>query len=81
VNRPKAEETLDLAGVPCPANAARAILKLAGMAPGAVLALIVDDGEPVRNVPPALEEQGHSVLFRTLEGGRWRLLVRNGGAS
>jgi TusA-related sulfurtransferase len=74
VNR--AAETLDLSGVPCPANAARAVLKLEGMDPGSLLALILDDGEPIANVPAALAEQGHAVVEKTRLGGRWRLVVR-----
>lgn len=65
--------------MPCPANSARALLALEGMADGRVLLVVVDDGEPVRNVPPALSEEGHSVVRREKSGGRWRLWVRKGG--
>ena len=71
-------ETLDLSGVPCPQNAARALLRIEGMDPGSVLAVILDDGEPIRNVPPALEAEGHQELSRAQEQGRWRLVVRRG---
>jgi len=71
-------ETLDLSGVPCPQNAARALLRIEGMDRSAVLAVILDDGEPIRNVPPALEAEGHQTLSRSREKGRWRLLVRRG---
>jgi tRNA 2-thiouridine synthesizing protein A len=46
--------------------------------PGAVLAVILDDGEPVRNVPPALEAEGHQELSRSQEKGGWRILFRRG---
>jgi TusA-related sulfurtransferase len=75
--RPPAE-TLDLSGVPCPQNAARSLLRIEGMAPGSVLAVILDDGEPIRNVPPALEAEGHKELSRSREKGGWRLVVRRG---
>jgi tRNA 2-thiouridine synthesizing protein A len=75
----EADETLDLSGVPCPANSARALIALEGMADGRVLLVVVDDGEPVRNVPPSLEEEGHAVVRREKAGGRWRLWVRKGG--
>ena len=74
-----AAETLDLSGVPCPQNAARALLRIEGMAPGATLAVILDDGEPIRNVPPALEAEGHKEVSRAPEKGRWRLVMRRGG--
>jgi tRNA 2-thiouridine synthesizing protein A len=73
------DDTLDLSGVPCPANAARALLRIEGMDSGSVLAVILDDGEPIRNVPPALEAEGHKELSRAQEKGRWRLVVRRGG--
>ena len=75
----EADETLDLSGVPCPQNAARALLRIEGLAPGSVLAVILDDGEPIRNVPPALEAEGHQELARSQVKGRWRLLMRRGG--
>ena len=74
-----ADEALDLSGVPCPANSARALIALEGMADGRVLLVTVDDGEPVRNVPPSLAEEGHAVVRREKDGGRWRLWVRKGG--
>lgn len=69
---------LDLSGVPCPVNSARALIRLEGMAPGAELRLLVDDGEPIRNVPPALEEQGHAIVEKSAAGKQWSLLVRRG---
>jgi len=71
-----ADETLDLSGVPCPQNSARAILKLEGLPPGALLRLIVDDGEPHENVPPSLTEEGHRIVSESRHGGSWHLLVR-----
>lgn len=73
---PTPDETLDLAGVPCPANTARALLKLELMDEGEVLAIVVDDGEPIANVPPALVAEGHTILAQQPDGGRWRVLVR-----
>ena len=69
-------ETLDLYGVPCPINAARALLALEGLPPGASLRVELDDGEPIRNLPAALEEQGHSVTERTRTTRGWSLVIR-----
>lgn len=71
-------EVLDLTGVPCPRNAARAILRLEAMDEGALLDVVIDDGEPLANVPPALEAEGHVVLARTARDGGWVLRVRRG---
>ncbi len=71
-------ERLDLEGVPCPHNTARAATTLLMMDEGEVLELFVDDGEPIANVPDSLEFEGHTVLLKERVGSVWRLLVRRG---
>ena len=71
-------QRLDLCGVPCPANAARALLRLESLEPGEELELLVDDGEPAENVSAALSEAGHGLLSRAKNGGRWRLVCKKG---
>jgi TusA-related sulfurtransferase len=68
---------LDLTGVPCPANATRALMKLELMDEGELLVLVVDEGEPLENVPEALEDEGHEIIDRQPAGpATWRLTVR-----
>jgi TusA-related sulfurtransferase len=74
----RTEETLDLTGIPCPANAARALIAIESLPAGALLRISLDDGEPIRNVPPALQEQGHAVIEQARAGAGWRVLVRRG---
>ncbi len=71
-------ERLDLTGIPCPQNAARALMSLEFMDPGERLELLLDDGEPMQNVPESLEIEGHVVLHRERLGPGWRLLVARG---
>lgn len=71
-----AHETLDLSGVPCPANSARALMKIESMADGSLLEILVDDGEPVENLSASLESEGHSIVSRTREGGKWKITAR-----
>lgn len=72
-----ADETLDLTGVPCPRNSARALLRLEMMDAGQILRLTIDDGEPIDNVPASLETEGHTVAEREQRpDGRWLLSVR-----
>ena len=40
--------------------------------------LVLDDGEPMENVPPALELEGHTVQSRERTPTGWRLTVRRG---
>lgn len=70
------DESMDLRGVPCPGNFARVLLRLEGMAGGALLEVIVDDGEPIDNVPRAVLDEGHEVVARERAGDAWRLLVK-----
>ena len=68
---------LDLSGIACPMNFVKAKLKLEGMDPGDVLALVLDEGEPIRNVPASLKNEGQEVIGTAdLGNGRWRAVVR-----
>jgi TusA-related sulfurtransferase len=74
-----ADEILDLTGVPCPRNSARALLRIEMMDSGQVIRLTIDDGEPIANVPESLEVEGHRVEEREqLPDTRWVLSVRVG---
>ena len=57
-----ADAELDLRGVICPYNFVKTKLKLETMGAGQVLAVILDDGEPIRNVPRSVSDDGHTVL-------------------
>jgi len=57
-----ADEKIDLRGVLCPINFVKTKLKLEMMEDGQVLEVILDDGEPMRNVPRSVKEEGHKVV-------------------
>lgn len=57
-----ADQELDLRGVMCPYNFVKAKLKLETMESGQVLSVLLDEGEPIRNVPRSMENEGHQVL-------------------
>ena len=69
-------ESLDLSGIPCPMNAARALLKLAQMQDNSFLEIILDDGEPIVNVPVSLEDEGYLILLKERRGKQWMLQVQ-----
>lgn len=54
--------TVDLTGVPCPLNFVKAKLALEKIEIGEVLSVLLDEGEPVRNVPDSFAQQGQQVL-------------------
>ncbi|MBI2958060.1 MAG: sulfurtransferase TusA family protein [Chloroflexi bacterium] len=68
---------LDLRGVLCPINFVRTKLKLEEMDLGQVLEVVLDDGDPMRNVPRSIKEEGQRIVsVGKLPDGAYRLLVR-----
>lgn len=67
---------LDLRGVICPYNFVKTKLKLETMNQGQVLAVLLDDGDPIKNVPRSVENEGHSVLAQDRVGSSYRVLIR-----
>jgi TusA-related sulfurtransferase len=73
----KATVEMDLRGVACPMNFVKAKLKLESMDAGDTLAIVLDDGEPIRNVPASFKAEGQGVGEITSTGdGHWRVVVR-----
>ncbi|MBE9177035.1 sulfurtransferase TusA family protein [Oculatella sp. LEGE 06141] len=52
---------LDLRGTPCPINFVRTKLQLERMAPGSLLEVWLDPGEPIEQVPDSLTMEGYTV--------------------
>jgi TusA-related sulfurtransferase len=80
---PDSAAHLDLRGTPCPLNYVRSRLALERLAPGDLLDVDLDAGEPERMVAEGLRGEGHAVAVEPLpcEGGERavRLRVRRGG--
>lgn len=72
----KPDEILNLEGVSCPNNFVKAKLKLEEMREGQILELILDDGEPIKNVPRAVKEEGHQILEVDRIDNKWKLLIK-----
>ena len=72
-----ADVKLDLRGVLCPINFVRTKFAIEEMAPGQVLEVILDDGEPIRNVPRSAREEGQRVIsMEKLPDNTHKLLIR-----
>jgi tRNA 2-thiouridine synthesizing protein A len=67
---------LDLRGVICPYNFVKTKLKLETMGHGQVLSVLLDDGDPIKNVPRSVENEGHTVLAQDRVGPSYRVLIR-----
>ena len=54
--------SVDLRGVTCPMNFVKAKLALEKIGVGEILEVLLDDGEPIKNVPSSFADQGQEVL-------------------
>jgi TusA-related sulfurtransferase len=64
-----ADRRIDVTGEVCPMTFVRTKLALEALAPGQVLEVRLNAGEPLRNVPRSAKEQGHEVLEIRPEAG------------
>ena len=67
---------MDLRGVKCPINYVKAKIKLEEMEKGETLLLYLDDGEPIRNVPSSLRNDGQEILKMEKVDDYYELLVK-----
>jgi len=67
--------TLDLRGVPCPLNWARAKVRLETLTRGDELVLLVDDPRAVRDIPGAAEAHGYAVGEAVRDGDGWAITI------
>jgi len=68
-------EQLDLRGVKCPLNWARAKVHLEQLPEGSELELLLDDPKGVRDIPRAAESAGYVVIAVEPGEGGWRILL------
>jgi sulfite reductase (ferredoxin) len=72
----------DLRGVACPLNYVKTKLKLEMMDAGEQLEVWLDAGEPIKNVPMSLKNDGHKVLLQEAlesDATHYRVLVEKVG--
>jgi TusA-related sulfurtransferase len=72
--QPDAE--LDLRGVICPYNFVKTKLKLETMEQGQILSVLLDDGDPIRNVPSSVSNEGHTIVSQDRVEESYRVLIR-----
>jgi tRNA 2-thiouridine synthesizing protein A len=66
---------MDLRGVRCPLNWARAKVRLESLGHGECLTLVLDDPKGVRDIPRAAEAEGYAVSEAVRDGLAWRLTI------
>ena len=72
--------TVDITGVVCPITFVKAKAALEDLTDGQVASIRMNDGEPVKNVPRSVKEEGHKILKLLDNGdGTYSLIVRKVG--
>ena len=56
------DERVDITDVVCPMTFVKAKVAMEEIEVGQVLAVTMNDGEPVANVPRSIKEEGHQIL-------------------
>lgn len=70
-------DTVDITDVVCPVTFVKAKVALEELKDGDILAVHMNDGEPVQNVPRSIKEEGHQILkLLNNEDGTYDLIVR-----
>ena len=72
---PPLRTALDLRGVRCPLNWARARVHLETLPRGAELELILDDPKGARDSPRAAEAQGYAIVLIERRHLDWRIVI------
>jgi len=74
------DEAIDITAAVCPVTFVKVKAALEELEDGRILSIKLSDGEPVRNVPRSIKEEGHKILKLTDNGdGTYNLLVRKTG--
>jgi len=72
----KINQKIDLRGVCCPINFVKTKLKLEKMEKGEILEVILDDGEPIKNVPRSIKDEGHKIIKVEKLENAFKLVIR-----
>lgn len=67
---------IDLKGIPCPLNWAKAKVRLERLGARETLALLVDDPRSARDIPRAAEAEGYDVLEVDPVPRGWRIVIQ-----
>ena len=71
-----ADAFMDLRGVKCPINYVKSKIKLEMMDIGETMLLLLDDGEPIQNVPVSHTNDGQEILRMDNKGEYFELLIK-----
>ena len=66
----------DFRGVACPMNFVKTKIQLSTMQSGQLLEILLDDGQPINNVPGSVRQEGHKVLSTEKVDNYWKVLIQ-----
>lgn len=70
-------ETLDLRGTRYPLTFVKTKIKIEDMISGELLEVVLDDGEPIKNVPRSIAAEGHEVIsVEKLDDGGFSVFIK-----
>ena len=72
----KENHLLDLKGTPCPINYVKAKLFLENLEVGEITDILLDEGDPIRNVPKSLEGDGQQIIKIEKQDGFYKVTVK-----
>ena len=71
------DDEVDITDKVCPMTFVKAKVAIDELDDGEILAIRMNDGEPVQNVPRSMKEEGHQILKLTdSEDGTYTLYVK-----
>jgi TusA-related sulfurtransferase len=70
------DQTIDITGEVCPMTFVRTKLRLERMRSGEILSVRLRGEEPLRNVPKAARDEGHSILWIVPDGNDHIVTIR-----
>ena len=71
------DDEVDITDKVCPMTFVKAKVAIDELDDGEILAIRMNDGEPVQNVPRSMKEEGHQILMLTdNEDGTYTLYVK-----
>lgn len=74
------DDKVDITDVVCPTTFVKAKVALEELDDGQILAVRMNDGEPVQNVPRSIKEEGHQILkLIDNKDGTYTLIVKKVG--
>jgi sulfite reductase (ferredoxin) len=57
-------------------NFVKTKIALTGLQSGQLLEILLDDGQPIQNVPGSVRQEGHEVLSTEKVGNYWKVLIK-----